>query len=78
MSNTQSTVLFEQALALEPESRRSLAVRILASIPIQGDPDVEGFWRQEVSKRLDDLQTGSVTPVSWDETMARMEQIINE
>ncbi len=78
MSTTQPADLFEKAMVLEPEARWSLATRILESIPVESVPEIEHYWRIEVGQRLEELRSGTVTPVPWDEAIAKMESIIGE
>ena len=78
MTNTEMTELYEKALALEPASRWTLAERLLTSVPMESHPEIERFWRSEVRQRLEELRSGKVTGIPWEDAMAQMEQIIGE
>ncbi len=57
--------LLEEALALPPEARAALAGSLLDSLDDSVDPGAEAAWEQEISRRLQELQSGKVTPIPW-------------
>jgi len=62
--------LLDQALGLPEEDRAELADRLLASLDEEPDPEVEEAWRQEVARRLEELHSGAVTSIPWEEIKA--------
>ena len=78
MSTMELAELYEKALALEPATRWTFAERLLTSVPMESQPEIERFWRSEVRQRLEELRSGIVTCIPWEDAMAQMEQIIVE
>jgi putative addiction module component (TIGR02574 family) len=60
--------LLKRALALTPEERAELAGSLLESLdPVDEDPKaVEAAWNEEIARRIEDLDSGKVEPVSLD------------
>jgi putative addiction module component (TIGR02574 family) len=63
--------LFEEAQALSAEERAILALQLLDSV---GEPqaDIELAWRDEVLRRIADIEAGRAKLVSWDEARERI------
>jgi len=59
--------LLEEALKLSPEARGALAASLLESLDDGVDEDVEAAWAVEIGKRIQELDSGAVTPVPWAE-----------
>lgn len=61
-----ATELLKRALALSEDERAELAGSLLESL--EGPPDdpeaVEAAWSQEIARRIEDLDSGKVKPVS--------------
>ena len=55
-----------EALKLSPEAR-ALAASLLESLDDGVDEDVEAAWAVEIGKRIQELDSGAVTPVPWAE-----------
>jgi putative addiction module component (TIGR02574 family) len=64
--------ILKEALALPPEARAALADYLWDSLDPEVDPDVEESWRQEIRRRLIDLNSGAVTAIPWAEARARL------
>jgi putative addiction module component (TIGR02574 family) len=64
--------ILKEALALPPEARAALADYLWDSLDPEVDPDVEESWRQEIRRRLVDLDSGAVAAVPWAEARARL------
>jgi putative addiction module component (TIGR02574 family) len=62
--------VLDQALGLPEEDRAELADRLLASLDEEPDPEVEEAWRQEVARRLEELRSGAVKTIPWEEVKA--------
>ena len=63
----QAERLFEDAMRLPPESRAALAGSLLSSLEPNDDEDAPTAWRTEVVNRLDELDSGQVRAVTWEE-----------
>ncbi len=68
----QAVKLLEQALALSPDARAALADSLLDSLDIESDVQVEQKWREEIHKRISELDSGIVQAVPWPEVRKRL------
>jgi len=64
--------VFETALSLDDRERVELVGLLLDSIEKHEDGDVEEAWAKEVSRRIVDLDSGLVLPVSWDKVKSEV------
>ena len=57
--------IFEAALALPPDLRETLAEKLLDSLDLPSQEDVDAAWLDEIQRRLDALEKGEIggTPV---------------
>jgi putative addiction module component (TIGR02574 family) len=69
--NGRVDVLLNEAMELEPEDRAELAERLLSSLEPE-DADVADAWRFEIRKRIAELDSGAVQPVSAAEARRRI------
>jgi putative addiction module component (TIGR02574 family) len=69
-----ATELLKRALALSEDERAELAGSLLESL--DGAPDdpaaVEAAWNQEIARRIEDLDSGKVKTVPWEEVRQRL------
>ena len=59
--------LLQKALALPENERAELAGTLISSLDTTVDPDVDAAWQNEVARRLQEVQTGKVKTVSWEQ-----------
>ena len=59
--------LLAEALRLPDEQRGDLAARLIESLDPTVDADAEAAWGEEIRQRLDELDSGAVSPVPWSE-----------
>ncbi len=62
------------ALRLPGHARAALAAELLQSLD-QADAegeDVEEAWTDEIKRRLDEVDAGTVTPIPWPEARRRL------
>jgi putative addiction module component (TIGR02574 family) len=64
--------LFRQASELDEHDRVTLAGLLLESLEYEVDEDVEATWKEEMGRRLVELDTDSVLRVPWDEVKAEL------
>jgi putative addiction module component (TIGR02574 family) len=68
--------LLAQALELEESERAEIAGSLLQSLEPSPSSDVETAWREEVRKRLAELDSGEAETIPWetvrDELLARL------
>lgn len=62
---TSKEDLYRLALELTEAERAALAGMLLESLEPGDDPEVESAWLAEVDRRLAELDSGAVEPVSW-------------
>ena len=63
--------LLQKALALPENERAELAGNLISSLDATVDPDVDAVWQQEVVRRVQDIQSGKVDTVSWQEVQQK-------
>jgi putative addiction module component (TIGR02574 family) len=63
--------LLQKALALPENERAELAGNLIASLDATVDQDVDAAWQQEVVHRLNDVQSGKVETISWEEVQQK-------
>ena len=64
---SQAEKLLEDAMRLPPETRAALAGSLLSSLDDVADEDAATAWRAEVTKRLEEIDSGQVRLVSRDD-----------
>ena len=69
-------VVLADALCLGPDERAGLAVEVLASLDGPADQDAESAWEQEISRRGQAIEAGTVELESWDDVKRRIEKEI--
>jgi putative addiction module component (TIGR02574 family) len=57
--------LLDAALGLSEQDRATIASSLIESLEQPSDIDVEEAWQEEVTKRLNDIQSGNIKPISW-------------
>ena len=65
--NREVPELLEKALALPPEARAALAGSLLDSLDDTVDAAPEEEWNKEIARRIEELDSGKVKPISWAE-----------
>jgi putative addiction module component (TIGR02574 family) len=71
MSPKANEVL-EQALSLDEADRATVAGALIESLEGPADPDAEEAWSQEIRRRVEALEAGSVKTVPWSEVRERL------
>jgi putative addiction module component (TIGR02574 family) len=64
--------LLREALDLPEEARAALATSLLDSLETETDADAEERWREEIVRRLDEIDSGAAEMVPWDESRRRL------
>jgi putative addiction module component (TIGR02574 family) len=64
--------ILKEALALPPETRAALADSLWESLEEESDQGIDEAWRQEVRKRLAELDSGAVNAIPWPEARAQL------
>jgi len=63
--------LLQKALALPDKERAELAGNLISSLDTTVDQDVDAAWQEEVVRRLQDVQSGNVDTIPWEEVRQR-------
>ncbi|HLK04356.1 MAG TPA: addiction module protein [Candidatus Acidoferrum sp.] len=72
----KSAEILKQALELSVEERADLAAQILDSLDSSDDPEVQASWQAEIERRMADLDSGAVQPISHDEFQRRLKSTL--
>jgi putative addiction module component (TIGR02574 family) len=64
--------LFKEATELDEADRAALAGLLLESLDHETAAGVDAAWAEEIERRIQQLESGEVKPVSWDEVRARL------
>jgi putative addiction module component (TIGR02574 family) len=68
----QALDLLQKALSLSEEERADLACSLMESLDSAVDEGAESAWNEEISRRVDELDSGKAATVSWDEVRRRI------
>jgi putative addiction module component (TIGR02574 family) len=68
----QALDLLQKALSLSEEERADLACSLMESLDSAIDEGAENAWNEEISRRVDELNSGKATTVPWDEVQRRI------
>jgi putative addiction module component (TIGR02574 family) len=67
-----SRQLLAEALRLSDEERAALAGELIQSLEHDVDAEAEAAWSTEIRSRLDRVEGGTATTVSWSEARRRI------
>jgi len=69
--------LLQRALALPAEARAALAGSLLESIDGTVDASAEEEWNKEIARRIEELDSGKVKPIPWEEARRQISAILH-
>jgi putative addiction module component (TIGR02574 family) len=64
--------LFEEAMRLHPQERATLMRFLIEALDAEVEQGVEEAWREEIERRMVELDSGSVETIPWEEVRARL------
>jgi putative addiction module component (TIGR02574 family) len=64
--------ILKEALALPAEARAALADSLFDSLDSEVEPGVEDAWRNEIQRRLAQLDSGAVAAIPWSEARSQL------
>jgi putative addiction module component (TIGR02574 family) len=64
--------ILKEALALPAETRAALADSLLDSLDAEVEPNAAEAWRNEVQRRLAELDSGAVETKPWSQARSRL------
>lgn len=71
MTSTAKNIL-KDALSLDESERAALAGLLLESLDMGSEVHTEQSWKDEVDRRIDQLNSGQVVTEPWDEVRTRL------
>lgn len=74
----EANELAQRALALPEDDRAELAGLLFDSLEAGRDEGYEAAWSEEIARRVEEMESGRVKGVSWDEVHAAMLRARNE
>ena len=66
--------LFEEAMRLDPKERATLMRLLVDNLDAESEEGAEEAWRAEIERRIEELDSGQVQAVPWEELRARLYQ----
>ncbi len=69
--------LLKKALALPSEARAALAGSLLESLDDTVDGSAEEEWSREIARRIEELDSGKVKPIPWEEARRQISALRN-
>jgi putative addiction module component (TIGR02574 family) len=76
--NTETTGLFKKVLGLAEKDRIILTGLLIESLDEERDTEAETLWQAEVARRLEELDSGRIQALSWEEVQSRLQQKDND
>lgn len=74
----QADALRSEVLALPEAARARLAVELLDSLddrPVEADQtEPDRIWADDAARRAQQIDSGEVTPDSWDDVLAKVDE----
>ncbi len=71
--------LLKKALALPPEARAALAGSLLESLDDDPpDPGVEAAWDEEIKRRIEEIDSGKVQMIPYEEVRRRIAALLSD
>ncbi len=64
--------ILQEAMNLPPEARAALAGSLFESLDTERDANSEGLWKEEVGRRLREIDTGTIELVDWSSAQRRL------
>ena len=64
--------LFEEAMKLDPQERAALVRLLIEALDAENAEGVDGAWRAEIERRVEELDAGSVEAIPWEKARARL------
>ncbi len=72
----EANELLKKALTLPVAERAELAGSLIESLDNTSDESVKAAWEEEIARRMEDLDSGKVTPVSIEDARRRFSAAI--
>jgi putative addiction module component (TIGR02574 family) len=73
----EASELLQKALSLPDAERAELAGNLIASLDPTIDPDTDAAWQEEIARRQQDIRSGKVKTVPWDEVQRKARTLLH-
>ncbi len=73
----ESGELLKHALSLSDKERADLASTLIDSLDPTVGPDADLAWQEEIARRLEEVESGRVKAISWDEVRRKGRTLLN-
>ncbi len=68
----------QEVLSLPAHERIELIDRLIESLNLPSDPEIDRLWAEEGEKRFSELETGSVTPISGNKVFSNIRSVLHQ
>ena len=72
MTTAVTDEILGNALRQSVTDRARIAEALIASLDVPADRDVELAWQREVDRRIEEIDSGAVTCLPWEEVRDRL------
>jgi putative addiction module component (TIGR02574 family) len=76
--NQEAAELLKRALALPAEERADLASTLMDTLDASFDENVEAAWQEEIGRRMEELRSGKVSTIPWDEVREKARILLHD
>ena len=74
---TSTVEVYKQALDLDEPDRATLAGLLIDSLEEEPDTDLEVAWEAEIQRRIEELDSGLIETIPWEDVKARLWRSLN-
>ena len=67
-----AAAVLRDALCLPAEARAALVDTLLESLDVEADANAEELWREEIRRRLEQIDSGAVNLIPWEDAQRRL------
>ena len=64
--------LYQAALKLDDSERADLISMLLDTLERETESGVDAAWRKETNRRIQEIEAGSVSPLTWKDAKAEL------
>ena len=68
----------QEVLSLPAHERIELIDRLIESLNLPSDPEIDRLWAEEGEKRFSELETGSITPISGNKVFSNIRSVLHQ
>jgi putative addiction module component (TIGR02574 family) len=75
--NQKIEAIISDAMLMPDKDRAIIAERLIASLDHEFEKDTELAWQNELQKRIDEINSGKVSCIPWEEVRTRLRKNSN-